>query len=253
MIARNGRGIVLALDVEGEENAMNICSKVYKYVDGIKIGLPLILSAGSSIVSKISEMGHVICDLKLADIPYINEKVARALFSMGALGIIIHGFPGRESVKAVVKVAREFHGSVFVVTYMSHPGAEEIYDLCWEKILEIGKECGVDGIVAPATRPEILEKCREKFKDAIILSPGIGAQGGDVKDAILKGANYLIVGRSIYGAKNPIKAARDLKRKIIEVSRPRAIAFNIAFRNSCGGIAPTKDDFPSFITIFGTA
>ena len=74
-----------------------------------------------------------------------------------------------------------------------------------------------DGIVVGATVPEIIKTCRKKTKGKCdIYSPGIGTQGGDPKKALVAGANYLIVGRSIFNAKDPVREAKKLQELSIE-------------------------------------
>ena len=98
---------------------------------------------------------------------------------------------------------------IYAVTEMSHPGA-----LCFtakhaEEMARMGVECGADGFIAPATRPDRIRAIRAVAgPDRKILSPGVGAQGGKASDAIAAGADYAIVGRSIYGAEDPRGAAQ---------------------------------------------
>jgi orotidine-5'-phosphate decarboxylase len=71
-------------------------------------------------------------------------------------------------------------------------------------------EVGAAGVVAPATRPERIKAIRSIMGDRIIISPGVGAQGGSADAALRAGADYLIVGRSIYEAKEPEVSAKKL-------------------------------------------
>jgi orotidine-5'-phosphate decarboxylase len=68
-------------------------------------------------------------------------------------------------------------------------------------------ECGADGIIAPATRPERVKILRGIVGKRKILSPGVGAQGGDV-NTIAKLVDGIIVGRAIYEAENPAAVAQ---------------------------------------------
>ena len=74
---------------------------------------------------------------------------------------------------------------------------------------------GADGVVVGATYPE---KIREVFKvlggEIPIFSPGVGAQGGSVEGAVVAGASYLIVGRSIINAEHPGMVAESLKERV---------------------------------------
>ena len=72
-------------------------------------------------------------------------------------------------------------------------------------------ECGADGIIAPATRPERVKVLRGIVGSRKILSPGVGAQGGDA-DTVAKLVDGIIVGRAIYEAEDPAAAARVFAR-----------------------------------------
>jgi len=79
-----------------------------------------------------------------------------------------------------------------------------------EKMAKLAAEVGATGVVAPATRPERIRLIRSIIGDRTIISPGIGAQGGSPAAAINAGADYLIVGRSIYEAEDPEGSAKTL-------------------------------------------
>ena len=69
-----------------------------------------------------------------------------------------------------------------------------------------------DGIIAGATFPEVIKYCKKKSNGKMsIFSPGIGVQGGSVKEVLSSGSDYLIVGRTILNSKNPLKVAEHLK------------------------------------------
>ncbi|MEM4161432.1 MAG: orotidine-5'-phosphate decarboxylase, partial [Thermoplasmata archaeon] len=134
-----------------------------------------------------------------------------------ASGVIVHAFAGRDSMEAVKEIADRFGGDVFVVVEMSHPGGAEFTARHAEEFARMSKEAGARGIIAPATRPGRIEKLRKILgEDMLILSPGVGAQGGDPAEAIRAGADYLIVGRSIYEAAEPGKEAERLSNLILE-------------------------------------
>ena len=70
---------------------------------------------------------------------------------------------------------------------------------------------GVDGIIVGATYPKIINYCKKTSgKKLDIYSPGVGTQGGSVKKAIANGSDFLIVGRTILGSKNPVRTAKQL-------------------------------------------
>ena len=202
--------LILALDVTNLAEAMKVAKEVAPHLAFIKVNYPLVLSAGLDVVTEISKFVPVICDFKVADIPNTNRMIAEAAYGAGAQGLIVHGFTGLESVSACKPVSED--KDLFVVITMSHLGGGEFFDI--DKFSTIAKQSGATGVVAPATRPEDITEVREKVGGLTIISPGIGAQGGSAKDAINAGADYVIVGRSIYQSDNPAEAAYQYSQSL---------------------------------------
>jgi len=200
--------IILALDPTSRDDALRIASAAAPHIDAIKIGYPLILAEGLGITKELAAFGlRLIADFKVADIPNTNRLIAEQVFRAGFSGIICHGFTGSDSVEACVAVAHEHGGECYVVAEMSHPGGAEFFQGgTAERIARMVIGTGADGIIAPATRPERTRILREIIGDRKILSPGVGAQGGD-PGAIAGLVDGIIVGRAIYEADNPAEAA----------------------------------------------
>jgi len=205
------RRLILALDVTSRTEARRVVDASKDYLDAIKINWPLILAAGPDIISELSKIKDVICDLKIADIPNTNRLICEQAMGRGASAVICQGFVGEDSVKACVDAAK---GQVFVVTEMSHPGGKQFTAPVADKLASLAKAAGARGIVAPATRPERIADLRKIIGSMEIISPGVGAQGGKASDAIRAGADYIIVGRAIYESPDPSKAARGLAEEI---------------------------------------
>ncbi|MBW9223560.1 orotidine-5'-phosphate decarboxylase [Methanothermococcus sp. SCGC AD-155-E23] len=205
--------LMLALDVTDEKRAIEIAREVSPYIDAVKVGYPLVLSSRLGIVGEIKDVTgkEVICDFKLADIPSTNEKIASLALRYGD-GIICHGFLGEDSVRAVQEVARRYgeYKKVIMVTEMSHRGALQFLQPVADKLAKMAKRLKVDGVVAPSTRPERLKTIKDIVGDIPVMSPGIGAQGGDLNRVldILEEEDYIIVGRDIYESENPAKRAK---------------------------------------------
>lgn len=204
--------IILAMDLMDLKEAERVCESINEYIDTIKIGYPLTLAEGLSTIGFFKEKFDykVICDYKVADIPATNEKIANQTFDAGADAIICHGFVGSDSVDACKTSAEDHGGEVFLLTEMSHPGAIKFLQPNADEIARMGVEMGITNYVAPSTRPERLSEIRDIVgKDAFIISPGVGTQGGDPRET-LKYSNALIIGRSIYNAEDPEKATKDI-------------------------------------------
>ncbi|MDV3103316.1 orotidine-5'-phosphate decarboxylase [Thermococcus waiotapuensis] len=205
--------LVLALDVYERERALEIARETSEYLWAIKVNWPLILGAGVGIIKELKETANLplIADLKLADIPNTNRLVAGKVFEAGADYVIVHGFTGRDSVNAVKEL-----GEVIIVVEMSHPGAGEFIQPAVDGLIKLANDVRPFGVIAPATRPERISYIRSKLRGEIkILTPGVGAQGGSAKKALEAGADYVIVGRSVYESRNPREKARELHEELM--------------------------------------
>jgi orotidine-5'-phosphate decarboxylase len=206
--------LILALDVTDKNAAVAISKETAEHVDAIKVGYPLVLGAGLAVIGRICEFAPVIADFKVADIPNTDRLICSQAFGAGASAVIVHGFTGRDSLLECVKTASEYEGEIFVVTEMSHPGAVEFMAPKALELASLAVECKAQGVVAPATRPERVKKIRDVAGNLTIISPGVGAQGGSAADAIRAGADYVIVGRTIYNSNTPGKEAEKIAIEI---------------------------------------
>ncbi len=196
------------------EQACQIARSVAPHVAAIKLNYPLVLATGVEIAHKIKQVISgipLIADFKVADIDNTNAWIARHTFSAGFDAVIVHAFIGRDAIQAVLDEARNYGGrGVILVVDMSHPGALQFIHPQAEKLSRLAVELDVTGVIAPGTRPEHVTQIRSWIgPNHLILTPGVGAQGGKPGSAIAAGADYEIIGRSIYQAKSPTKAAKE--------------------------------------------
>ncbi len=185
--------IIAALDCD---NAIEVAEKISEFVYAFKVNYPLVLKKGIDVIEKIC--GDVIADFKIADVPHISSRIAEIAFEAGAKAVIAHAFVGSDTLRSVVNIAERYGGDVYAVCELSSEGGKEFMMPVAEKLAEVAVKAGCSGIVAPATRVERISALRKIVKDLKIISPGVGAQGGKAIDAIKAGADYVIVGRSIY-------------------------------------------------------
>lgn len=211
MVLKRESGVILALDVDTREKALEICRDTADFVDAIKVGYPLILNTSMSIIKELRRFKKpIIADFKVADIPFVSKIICESAVKSGADYVIVQGFVGSDVIEACSAAAK-----IFVVAEMSHPGGGQFMA---KDALEIaGAARGyAEGIVAPATRPDRIRKLREVAWDLLIISPGVKAQGADVGDAVKAGADFEIIGRGIYGAPDPGKVAEEFANKIMQ-------------------------------------
>lgn len=210
--------IIFAADLLDFDRINDILDSIIEYIGGVKIGLPPILLYGLNNIGKIIEkyrsQSIFIADLKLADIGFINRINSKILFKNGFDAVIVHAFIGRDALFPIVDIAEKIGGGVLTVCAMSHRGGEEFLNKNYEKLLEISFKSGVDGLILPATYPRYIRYARKIDKNILILSPGVGFQGADIGSALNIGADFEIIGRTIYLSKDPYSTVKYILGKM---------------------------------------
>ncbi|MGB9740607.1 MAG: orotidine 5'-phosphate decarboxylase [Candidatus Bathyarchaeia archaeon] len=238
--ARNSN-IVLALDFpfEKPENreslfrrAESVLNVTHPYICAVKINHHLVLPLGlfdgvQKLVDKAHGLGLMaIMDCKANDIGSTNQVIAEYYYTAGFDALIANPFVGwEEGIKPIFDVAQRLKRGIILLAYMSHKGASEGYgqtvidQKTGEKIpqyVSFARKAlawGADGVVVGATYPEKMREINAILNaNTPIYSPGIGAQGGEIKTALNAGARYLIVGRAIVQASNPAEAAKEIMK-----------------------------------------
>ncbi|VPS55868.1 orotidine-5-phosphate decarboxylase [Streptococcus pneumoniae] len=193
----------------------------------LKVGMELYYAAGPEIVSYLKGLGHsVFLDLKLHDIPNTVKSAMKVLSQLGVDMTNVHAAGGVEMMKA----AREGLGSqakliaVTQLTSTSEAQMQEFQNIqtsLQESVIYYAKktaEAGLDGVVCSAQEVQVIKQATNP--DFICLTPGIrpaGAAVGDQKrvmtpaDAYQIGSDYIVVGRPITQAENPVAAYHTIK------------------------------------------
>jgi len=173
----------------------------------------------------------LIADFKVADIDNTNAWIARHTFAAGIDAIIVQGFIGEDAIHGVLNEAKNAGDrGVILVVDMSHPGAAQFIHPQTPRLVNLARKLKVTGVIAPGTRPTQVREIRNLLGSQIlVLAPGVGAQGGQPGSAISAGANYEIVGRSIYTAKDPAMKAKELADQTFAASLQTDISADDAF------------------------
>jgi len=211
--------LILALDTKDWSKAKIALEKTAKQLAAVKVHPenPKIWGfEHEELVKEIKKIQDIpiILDAKLADIDASNETKTEFFMNKGYDAIICHGFPGEKAVEAIVKKADELGKGVFLLTAMTSPGNLFSPDKV-EALAEMAKKLDAAGVIAPGNNYEITANVRSRIgKGQLILSPGVGAQGGDAEKAINAGTDFPIVGRALIESKEPEKTAREAKDMI---------------------------------------
>lgn len=214
---RRGTNIILALDTIDWNKAQKVLNESAKNICAVKVHPEYAdlwgFSHESAILTlkRIGDGVPVILDAKIADIDRSNAIKTEYYFTKGYDAIICHGFPGEKAVEAVVSVGNKMKKGVFLLVAMTSP-AHLFTDEIIAQIADMAGRLNVAGVVAPGNQYELLSSVRKRIGDQLlILSPGIGAQGGDAEKAFKAGANFAIVGRKIVDSQNPGEESLKLK------------------------------------------
>ena len=230
--------LVLALDVDDFKSAEELVDKLKDYVGVFKIGSQLFTAEGTKVIDMVNKKGgKVFLDLKFHDIPNTVKGAAESATKLGVYMFNIHTSGGYEMMKAAADATREtsiklgikkpFVLGVTVLTSINQEvlkkeiGVNKNVKEHVVHLAKLAKSAGLDGVVASAQEiKEIRASCGNDF---IILTPGIRPAGEELNDqkrvmtpkqALEKGADFLVVGRPIRNAKNPVKAAQDILKEM---------------------------------------
>ena len=200
--------------------------QLHPFLCGIKLNFHLLLPLSGKEILKINKTAHryglqTIADIKLNDIGNTNLVTIKNLWNLGFDAVIANPIMGLDSLKNLVKSAHKDDKGIITLCHMSAPEAKLSYDMevkigkkqqLYQLFLNWALIAKVDGIVVGATFPKIIQYCAKKAgKNLSIFSPGIGTQGGSANEVISAGTDYLIVGRTILNAKNPVSVAEKLQ------------------------------------------
>ena len=222
---RRGSNLILALDTTDWNKAQRVLAEAADNITAVKVHpehADIWGFSHESAILTLKRLGNgvpVILDAKIADIDKNNAMKTEYYLTKGYDAIISHGFQGEKAVEAVLASANKLKKGVFLLAAMSSPGHMFKKEVV-EEIAAIANKLDVAGVIAPGNQYDLLSSIRKLVgENILILSPGIGAQGGDAVKAFKAGANFAIVGRSIADSANPAEESLKLKN-ILSGSMP---------------------------------
>lgn len=233
--------LVLALDVNSFKKAEELVDKLTDYVGVFKIGNQLFTAEGTKVIKMVQEKGgKVFLDLKFHDIPNTVARAAEVVSKLGVYIFDIHTSGGYEMMKVAVEASKKSSFALGIskplilgVTLLTSINQEILEkEIGIKKSLEeqvvhlakLAEAAGLDGVVASPWEIKALRAaCGEGF---MILTPGIrpaGKSDDDQKrtmtpqEAIKLGADFIVIGRPITNATNPVKASQEILKEMEEV------------------------------------
>ncbi len=223
-----GRDVIIACDFSSEEATLKFLDNFKEEKPYVKIGMELYYAAGADMVRKLKERGHkIFLDLKLHDIPNTVKKSMAVLSSLNVDMCNLHASGTIAMMEAALEGLTRPDGTrplLIAVTQLTSTSQERMTnDLLIDKPIDEvvmhyahnAKLAGLDGVVcSPLEAGKVKEKCGNEF---LTVTPGVRFADGDIGDQVRVttpakakeiGSDYILVGRPITAAEDPVAAYR---------------------------------------------
>tara|TARA_Y100001960_G_scaffold201980_1_gene211072 strand:- start:149 stop:841 length:693 start_codon:yes stop_codon:yes gene_type:complete len=222
--------IIVALDFPNAEQALCLARKLDPALCRVKIGKELFTSTGPEIVEKLMNMGfEVFLDLKFHDIPNTVASACRVAGGLGVWMINVHALGGRKMLASARDALPSGGTKLVAVTLLTSMGSGDLESIGFNgnsedmvrKLALLACSCGLDGVVCSALEATQLRQAMGA--NFSLITPGIRPVGSLNDDqsriatpqiAIQNGADYLVIGRPISHAKNPLLVLEKINAEI---------------------------------------
>lgn len=222
-LSASGPQVIVALDNMSPENALALARRMPPDRCRVKVGKELFTRSGPALVESLQRLGlTVFLDLKFHDIPNTVAQACRAAADLGVWMINVHALGGRRMMIAAREAIESASARPLLtaVTVLTSHGPQDLAEIGLTgapegnvlRLARLAQEAGLDGVVCSALEATTLRAtCGPEF---LLVTPGIrpaGSAAGDQvrvvtpSDAIARGANYLVVGRPITAADDPVR------------------------------------------------
>lgn len=234
MQTSNDPKIIVALDFPAETPALELASKLDPTKCRLKVGKELFTRAGPQFVDSLHKRGfEVFLDLKFHDIPNTASAAVAAAADLGVWMVNVHASGGEKMMLACRERLDTFGVDkplLIAVTVLTSMGAEDLAGIgvtCSpeaqvSRLATLTRNCGLDGVVCSAQEATKLKV--EQGSDFKLITPGIRpltADKGDQQrimtpsDALSAGSDYLVIGRPITQAADPLAALEAIHSEVV--------------------------------------
>ncbi len=224
--------IIVALDFPGAAQAMAMAHRLSPELCRLKVGKELFTATGPSLLEKLMKSGfEIFLDLKFHDIPNTTAQACKAAASLGVWMVNVHALGGRKMLEAAqIAISNSARPpKLIAVTLLTSMEQEDISDLGIDatpevmvlRLAKLAQDCGLDGVVCSALETALLrQRCGDKF---CLVTPGIRPTDASLDDqsrvmtpeaALRSGSSYLVIGRPITRAVDPLQALLDINSQI---------------------------------------
>ena len=228
--------IIVALDYPGAQAALDLVSRLDPALCRLKVGKELFTAAGPGVVEQMMKRGfEVFLDLKFHDIPNTPAQACKAAASLGVWMVNVHALGGRRMMEASREaLAHTAHPpKLIAVTVLTSMAQEDLAGIGITatpaamvlRLAVLAQESGLDGVVCSAQEASLLRQhCGSDF---CLVTPGIRPADAAADDqsrvmtpraALQNGASYLVIGRPVTRAADPLSALQNISREIGEMA-----------------------------------
>ncbi|MGZ8257223.1 MAG: orotidine-5'-phosphate decarboxylase [Gallionella sp.] len=228
----NDPKIIIALDYATASPALALAERLDPRACRLKVGKELFTAAGPQVIEKLMQRGfEIFLDLKFHDIPNTTAHACKAAAELGVWMVNVHALGGRKMLTAAADaIAHSTRApKLIAVTMLTSMAAEDLADIGMTespaqmvlRLASLTRDCGLDGVVCSAQEAALLrEKLGQHFA---LVTPGIRPASASLDDqsrvmtpsaALAAGASYLVIGRPITQATDPLAALQKINLEI---------------------------------------
>ena len=231
--------VIVALDYPDAKAALHLVDRLEPRACRVKVGKELFTAAGPQLVEKLTGRGFgVFLDLKFHDIPHTVAQACKAAAKLGVWMLNVHALGGKKMLLAAREALQEFKqrprlAAVTVLTSMKNEELGEIgvsgeLNEAVLRLAGLAHDSGLDGVVCSAQEaPDLRKQFGRKF---CLVTPGIRlamvAEDNQQRvttprRAMESGADYLVIGRPITRARDPLKALQEINQEIAKTGKQK--------------------------------
>lgn len=218
--------VIVAIDTTDLNKVDNLLKSLNKVISIFKIGMQSFTKYGVDIVKRVQDYGYnVFLDLKFFDIPNTVEKAVYSAMENNIYMLTLHIMGGKDMIRKATDIKGQSRYPLLLgVTVLTSMDEKNLMEIGIEKnikdyvphLAEYGKSSGLNGVISSPLEIEIIrKKCGNDF---LIVTPGIRKEKSaddqkrvlTPKEAIEKGADYIVVGRPVLESSDPKKYIENI-------------------------------------------
>jgi orotidine-5'-phosphate decarboxylase len=225
--------IIIALDYPNALPALALADRLVPSLCRLKVGKQLFTATGPALLEELMQRGfEVFLDLKFHDIPNTTAQACKAAADLGVWMVNVHALGGRKMLEAAREaIARNVRQpKLIAVTLLTSMAQQDLAEIGIDatpaemvlRLATLARDSGLDGVVCSAQEAALLRKqCGNEF---CLVTPGIRPAHAGLDDqsrvmtphaAMQAGSSYLVIGRPITQAEDPLQALLDINQELV--------------------------------------